>query len=116
MGTFSDIDPRDHPFIDRATGRTPEGFYHLRTDNRMQSCIERAKSYAPYCDLIWMETSHPKLSEAKEFSEGVRKVNPDLLKLFSRHHTSNFALGFPRKKLRVQLLSIFQLEKAFTCN
>ncbi|CAK5112379.1 unnamed protein product [Meloidogyne enterolobii] len=70
----SDIDERDHPFIDKHAGRTAEGFYRLREDNAIQSCIERAKSYAPYCDLIWMETSHPTLTDAREFSEGVRKV------------------------------------------
>lgn len=25
----SDIDERDHPFIDREAGRTPEGFFRL---------------------------------------------------------------------------------------
>lgn len=46
----------------------------MRDDTAIQACIERAKRYAPYCDLIWMETSHPTLADAKEFSESVRKV------------------------------------------
>lgn len=45
-------------------------FFRLREDTALQSCIERAKAYAPYSDLIWMETSHPTLSDAKEFAEG----------------------------------------------
>lgn len=53
----TDIDERDHPFIDRAAGRTSEGFYRLKDETALQSCIERAKAYAPYSDLIWMEVS-----------------------------------------------------------
>uniref|UniRef100_A0A183C2T0 Malate synthase n=1 Tax=Globodera pallida TaxID=36090 RepID=A0A183C2T0_GLOPA len=75
----TDIDERDHPFIDRSAGRTAEGYFRLRDDNAIQSCIERAKYYAPYCDLIWMETSYPKLSMAREFAEGVHKEYPDKL-------------------------------------
>lgn len=48
----SDVDERDTPFI---TGeRTAEGFYKVR--NGIEPCIARAKAYAPYADLIWMET------------------------------------------------------------
>ncbi|VDM76032.1 unnamed protein product, partial [Strongylus vulgaris] len=69
----SDVDERDHPFIDRDAGRTVEGFYRLKDSTALQYCIERAINYAPYCDLIWMETSHPTIADAKEFAEGVHK-------------------------------------------
>jgi malate synthase A len=101
----SDVDERDHPFIDRAAGRTSEGFYRLRSDNFMQSCIERAKSYAPYCDLIWMETSHPSLADAKEFSEGVRKEFPD--KMFAYNCSPSFNW---KKHLDVSKMEKFQKE------
>ena len=49
----SDIDERDKPFC---TGqRSPEGFYYVKPG--IESCIVRAKAYAPIADLIWMETS-----------------------------------------------------------
>ncbi|POW12068.1 hypothetical protein PSTT_04862 [Puccinia striiformis] len=36
-----------------------------------------AIAYAPYSDLLWMETKSPILAQAKEFSHGVRAVWPD---------------------------------------
>src|SRR6266704_3080710 len=51
----SDVDERDQPFV---TGdRTAEGFYRVR--GGMESCIARGLAYAPYSDLLWMETSTP---------------------------------------------------------
>ncbi|PAV66026.1 hypothetical protein WR25_19445 isoform B [Diploscapter pachys] len=84
----SDVDERDHPFIDRAAGRTIEGFYRLKESMALQNCVARAIEYAPYCDLIWMETSHPTISDAREFAEGVRKVYPD--KLFAYNCSPSF--------------------------
>ncbi len=71
----SDVDERDQPFI---TGdRTAEGFYQLR--NGIDPCIARAKAYAPFADLIWMETGVPDLEVAKKFAESVRADFPDQL-------------------------------------
>ncbi len=68
----SDIDPRDHEFL---TGeRTPEGFYCIR--GGIKSAIARAIAYAPYADLIWCETSHPSLEEAREFADAVHEKFP----------------------------------------
>lgn len=71
----SDVDEVDRPFL---TGeRTPEGFYHIK--NGLDTAIARAKSYAPYADLLWCETSTPDLAHAKRFAEEVRKDHPDQL-------------------------------------
>uniref|UniRef100_A0A9J2PQ79 Malate synthase n=1 Tax=Ascaris lumbricoides TaxID=6252 RepID=A0A9J2PQ79_ASCLU len=101
----SDIDERDHPYIDRSAGRTAEGFYRLKDATALKYCIERAINYAPYCDLIWMETSHPTLSDAKEFAESVKKVYPD--KLFAYNCSPSFNW---RKHLRPIDLEKFQKE------
>ncbi len=69
----SDIDERDREFVIPAE-RTAEGFYWVR--NGMEACIARANAYAPYCDLIWCETSKPDLEQAKRFAEGVHKEHP----------------------------------------
>jgi isocitrate lyase len=69
----SDIDERDRPFL---TGdRTSEGFFRIR--GGLDCAIARGIAYAPYCDLIWCETSHPDLAEAKKFAEGVHEHFPD---------------------------------------
>ena len=71
----SDVDERDRPFI---TGeRTAEGFYNVK--NGIEPCIARAKAYAPYADLIWMETGTPDLEYAKQFAEAVKSEYPDQL-------------------------------------
>jgi len=36
-------------------------------------------SYAPYCDLIWCETSHPDLAEAQRFAEGIHAQFPGMM-------------------------------------
>jgi isocitrate/methylisocitrate lyase len=69
----SDVDERDRPFI---TGeRTAEGFYRVR--NGMAACVARGLAYAPYSDLIWMETSTPDLAEAREFAEAIKAEYPE---------------------------------------
>jgi isocitrate lyase len=71
----SDVDDRDKPFI---TGdRTAEGFYKIQ--NGLEPCIARAKAYAPYADMIWMETGTPDLELAKKFADGVHEEFPDQL-------------------------------------
>jgi len=74
----SDIDERDHPFIDRAT-RTEEGFHPIKPENRMEYCIARGLAFAPYADLLWMETSKPDLGQAKRFAEGIHRQFPGKL-------------------------------------
>jgi isocitrate lyase len=69
----SDVDERDRRFV---TGeRTAEGFYRVR--GGMESCVARGLAYAPYADLLWMETSTPDLDVAREFAEAIRNVYPD---------------------------------------
>ncbi|WP_066587980.1 isocitrate lyase [Corynebacterium provencense] len=71
----TDVDERDHEFL---TGeRSAEGYYYVK--NGIEPCISRAKSFAPYADLIWMETGTPDLELAKKFAEGVRSEFPDQL-------------------------------------
>ncbi|WP_037868674.1 isocitrate lyase [Streptomyces sp. SPB074] len=69
----SDVDERDAPFV---TGeRTSEGFYHVR--NGMAPVIARGLAYAPYADLIWVETGTPDLAQAREFAEAIHAEHPD---------------------------------------
>ncbi|MDP6342982.1 MAG: isocitrate lyase [Alphaproteobacteria bacterium] len=75
----SDVDERDRSFI---TGeRTAEGFYRHKEDEGegMRRCIARGLAYAPYADLLWMETSTPNLEQARTFAEAIRKEFPNKL-------------------------------------
>jgi isocitrate lyase len=71
----SDIDPRDQEFC---TGeRTAEGFFRIR--GGLDSAIARSLAYAPYADLIWCETAHPDLAEARRFAEAIHAQYPGKL-------------------------------------
>src|ERR1700757_1984991 len=75
----SDVDERDKPFI--TDERTAEGFYRVR--NGMAACIARGLAYAPYSDLLWMETSKPDLDVAREFAARIKSVYPDQMLAFN---------------------------------
>jgi isocitrate lyase len=68
----SDADERDAPFL---TGeRSPEGFFYVRAG--IEAAIARGLAYAPYADLVWMETSTPDLVEAREFADAMHAEFP----------------------------------------
>ena len=84
----SDIDERDAKFIIEGS-RTSEGFYSVR--NGLEQGIDRALSYAPYADLVWMETSNPDLGMAREFAQAVREVYPDQMLAYNCSPSFNWA-------------------------
>jgi isocitrate lyase len=97
----SDIDERDQRFL---TGdRTAEGYYRVR--NGMEVCIARGRAYAPYADLLWMETSTPDLESARHFAEGVRAEYPDQLLAYNCSPSFNW-----RKHLDEGTIAKFQRE------
>lgn len=68
----SDHDERDRPFL---TGtRTAEGFYEVR--NGIDPVIARGLAYAPYADLLWVESAEPDLELARRFAEAVHAEFP----------------------------------------
>jgi isocitrate lyase len=99
----SDIDENDKPFVDYDAGRTAEGFYQVR--NGMEPCIARANAYAPYCDLIWMETSKPDLAQAKKFAEAVQKAHPGKMLAYNCSPSFNW-----EKNLDKETIAKFQRE------
>ena len=98
----SDSDERDRPFIS-SRERTSEGFFHVR--GGLESAIARAVAYAPYSDMIWCETSHPDLHEAKLFAEGVHKVHPGKLLAYNCSPSFNW-----KRKLDDATIAKFQRE------
>ncbi|WP_329806071.1 isocitrate lyase [Flavobacterium facile] len=83
----SDIDERDHKFI---TGeRTPEGFFYVNCG--VEQGIDRGLSYAPYADLIWMETSNPDLEYARKFAEGIHAKYPGKMLAYNCSPSFNWA-------------------------
>jgi isocitrate lyase len=95
----SDIDPADEPFL---TGeRTSEGFYRIKSG--LDTAIARGLSYAPYCDLIWCETSEPNIEEAQRFADAIHAEFPGKLLAYNCSPSFNW-----RKKLDEQTIAEFQ--------
>jgi isocitrate lyase len=71
----SDVDERDARFC---TGeRTAEGFF--RVTGGMPAVVARGLAYAPYADLIWVETGTPDLDFARDYAEALHREFPDKL-------------------------------------
>jgi isocitrate lyase len=99
----SDVDPLDQQFT---TGeRTPEGYFVVRSG--MEPVVARALAYAPYCDLLWFETSKPDLREARVFAETVHARFPGKKLAYNCSPSFNW-----RKQLDDATIARFQGELA----
>ncbi len=95
----SDVDPVDRQFI---TGeRTAEGFF--RTREGLDACIARGLAYAPYADLLWVETSEPNLEEARAFADAIHAKFPGKMLAYNCSPSFNW-----KKKLDDQSIASFR--------
>lgn len=100
----SDVDPYDHDYIEAVQPRTSEGFHHLcRTG--LERSIARGLAYAPYADLLWMETSTPDLTQAKMFAEAIHEKFPGKLLAYNCSPSFNW-----KKNLDDATIAKFQRE------
>ena len=54
--------------------RTREGYYH--TTGGIDAAVSRALAFAPYVDMIWLETQTPDLKQAQSFARRIREKFP----------------------------------------
>ncbi|MFL6851435.1 MAG: isocitrate lyase, partial [Sphingomicrobium sp.] len=99
----SDVDERDRAFI---TGeRTPEGFFRLEDGTGLDHCIARGLAFAPHADLLWFETSHPNLDEARAFAKRIHASFPGKFLAYNCSPSFNW-----KAKLDAQTIADFQRE------
>jgi isocitrate lyase len=99
----SDVDERDRRFL---TGeRTPEGFFRLKEGTGLDHCIARGLAFAEHADLLWWETSHPDLDDARTFAEAVHREHPGKLLAYNCSPSFNWAA-----KLDSDTIAKFQRE------
>ena len=97
----SDVDERDAEFL---TGeRTPEGFFSVRAG--IEAAIARGLAYAPYADIVWMETSTPDLGEAREFAAAIHDEFPGKLLAYNCSPSFNW-----KRHLDDETIAAFQRE------
>lgn len=97
----SDVDERDQKYL---TGeRTAEGYF--KVNNGLQPCIDRGLAFAPYSDLLWMETSTPDLDVARQFAEAIKAEYPDQMLAYNCSPSFNW-----KKHLDDDTIAKFQRE------
>ena len=90
----SDVDERDREWL---TGeRTSEGFFRLREGTGLDHCIRRGLAFAPFADLLWWETSHPDLGEARRFAEAIQSEYPGKLMAYNCSPSFNWSAKLDR--------------------
>ena len=99
----SDVDERDAKFI--SGDRTPEGFFRLEDGTGLDHCIARGLAFAPHADLLWFETSHPSIDDARRFAEGIHSQFPGKLLAYNCSPSFNW-----KAKLDEQTIANFQRE------
>lgn len=97
----SDIDDRDKRFIKNE--RTSEGFYAVH--HGIEAAIARGLAYAPVADMLWMETSHPDLDEARTFAEAIHAQFPGKMLMYNCSPSFNWSA-----KLDATTIAKFQRE------
>jgi isocitrate lyase len=99
----SDVDERDRPFLDGT--RTPEGFYG--TTPGIDTVLARGLAYAPYADLLWVESSEPDIELARRFAETIHAEFPGKLLAYNCSPSFNW-----KSKLNDEQIASFQRELA----
>ncbi len=99
----SDVDPRDQEFT---TGeRTSEGFYRVRPG--LDAVISRGLAFAPYADLLWVETGEPDIELARAFAEAIQEKFPGKLLAYNCSPSFNW-----KRHLDDEQIATFQADLA----
>ena len=99
----SDADERDRPYL--TDKRTEEGFFYFKENTELERCVARGLAYAPFADLLWMETSTPDLKQAQAFADGIHEKFPGKMLAYNCSPSFNW-----KKKLDDHTIKNFQKE------
>ncbi|KAJ1960605.1 isocitrate lyase 1 [Dispira parvispora] len=92
--------------------RAREGYY--RYQGGTECCAARAIAYAPYADLIWMETAKPIYSQAKQFASTVHAKYPWAKLAYNLSPSFNWdAAGMNDEEIRTFISRLGQLGFCF---
>ncbi|EJD52227.1 isocitrate lyase and phosphorylmutase [Auricularia subglabra TFB-10046 SS5] len=112
-------------FWDWDLPRTREGYYHYT--GGLEAAIRRVAAYAPYADLLWLETKKPDLEQARGFARRIRQQFPNKMMVynlspsfnwsahgFSDQDLKNFVWDLAREGFVLQLISLAGLHSTAT--
>ena len=79
--------------------RTREGFYHYKAG--LPAATKRAIEFAPYADLLWLETADPSVKKAAGFAGEIHEKYPDKKLVYNLSPSFNWmGQGFNDDSLR----------------
>ena len=79
--------------------RTREGFYHYKAG--LSAATKRAMEFAPYADLLWVETADPTVATAAGFAGSIREQYPGKKLVYNLSPSFNWlGRGFNETQLR----------------
>jgi isocitrate lyase len=100
------------PYWDWDSPRTREGYF--RYQGGTQCAINRAIAFAPYADLLWMETKSPIYKQAKDFAGGVRGVRKGQWLAYNLSPSFNWdAAGLGEKEMKEYVWELGKLGFVF---
>ncbi|KAI0221655.1 isocitrate lyase 1 [Massospora cicadina] len=95
-------------FWDWDLPRTKEGYY--RINGGVKQATARAVAFAPYADVLWMESAAPILQQAREFSAGVLAHHPHALLGYNLSPSFNWdAAGMSDEQIRCYISDLGRL-------
>ena len=91
--------PDGVPKWDWDAPRTKEGYYHFK--GGIQAAIKRVKTFAPYADMLWLETKTPDVAQAQGFAAKIHQDFPGKWLVYNLSPSFNWsAHGFSNEDLR----------------
>lgn len=94
-----EVAPSKKVIFDWDAPKTKEGYYMFK--GCIEAAIRRSLVFAPYSDLIWLETKTPDLEQARSFSSEIHKFFPATKLVYNLSPSFNWsAHGFDDKALK----------------
>lgn len=79
--------------------RTREGYFLIKPT--LNNAVGRSLAFAPYADLLWLETKTPDLQIAKEFATKIHSVYPHMKLVYNLSPSFNWsAQGFDEQQMK----------------
>ena len=96
---FASIFTKEPVFFSWDIPRTREGFYHYQAG--ISAATKRAIEYAPYAELLWLETADPSVTKAAGFAGDIRAAHPGKMLVYNLSPSFNWmGQGFDEASLK----------------
>lgn len=77
------------PTWDWEAPRTKEGYFHFT--GGIDAAVKRVNHFAPYADMLWLETKTPDVDEATGFAKRIHAENPDKMLVYNLSPSFNWS-------------------------